>query len=203
MYPQVLKRVFDIFVTLFLLLLASPIFLVVLLLLYIANSGKPFFFQPRPGKNELIFKIIKFKSMNDKKDKDGHLLPDFQRMTGIGRFIRNTSLDELPQLLNVLQGDMSLVGPRPLLVSYLPLYSAEQKKRHLVKPGITGWAQVNGRNAISWEQKFALDVHYVTHCSFALDVKILWLTFLKVVKRDGISAAETLTMEPFKGNPQP
>lgn len=138
--------------------------------------------------------------MNDKKDKDGNLLPDFQRMTGIGRFIRNTSLDEIPQLLNVLKGDMSLIGPRPLLISYLPLYNEEQKKRHTVRPGITGWAQVNGRNAISWQQKFELDVYYVTHCSFALDFKILWMTFLKVIKKDGISASADLTMEVFKGN---
>lgn len=166
----------------------------------IANSGSAFFVQKRPGKNEEIFEIIKFKSMNDKKDSDGQLLPDGDRITKIGQFVRKTSLDEIPQLLNVLKGDMSLIGPRPLLISYLPLYSKEQKKRHLVRPGITGWAQVNGRNAISWQKKFEFDVWYVNNQSFTLDLKVLWLTFLKVVKRDGISSDTSATMEIFTGN---
>lgn len=166
----------------------------------IANSGSAFFVQKRPGKNEEIFEIIKFKSMNDKKNSDGQLLPDGDRITKIGQFVRKTSLDEIPQLLNVLKGDMSLIGPRPLLISYLPLYSKEQKKRHLVRPGITGWAQVNGRNAISWQKKFEFDVWYVNNQSFTLDLKVLWLTFLKVVKRDGISSDTSATMEIFTGN---
>lgn len=182
------------------LLLLSPIFIVVFITLFIANNGKPFFFQSRPGLHEKIFKIIKFRSMNDKKDKNGKLLPDEDRLTKVGLFVRKTSLDEIPQLLNVLKGDMSLIGPRPLLISYLPLYNEEQKKRHLIKPGITGWAQVNGRNAISWQQKFAYDVWYVENCSFLLDCKILWMTFLKVVKREDISSATSATMEFFKGN---
>jgi len=168
--------------------------------LSIANSGSAFFVQKRPGKNEEIFEIIKFKSMNDKKNSDGQLLPDGDRITKIGQFVRKTSLDEIPQLLNVLKGDMSLIGPRPLLISYLPLYSKEQKKRHLVRPGITGWAQVNGRNAISWQKKFEFDVWYVNNQSFTLDLKVLWLTFLKVVKRDGISSDTSATMEIFTGN---
>ncbi len=156
--------------------------------------------QERPGKDEKIFKIIKFKSMNDKRGSDGKLLPDGERITKVGQFVRKTSLDEIPQLINVLKGDMSLIGPRPLLVSYLPLYSEEQKKRHLIKPGITGWAQVNGRNSIPWKEKFELDVWYVNHVSFILDVKIIWLTVLKVVKRDGISSSTSATMEFFTGN---
>lgn len=166
----------------------------------IANSGSAFFVQKRPGKNEEIFEIIKFKSMNDKKNSDGQLLPDGDRITKIGQFVRKTSLDEIPQLLNVLKGDMSLIGPRPLLISYLPLYNKEQKKRHFVRPGITGWAQVNGRNAISWQKKFEFDVWYVNNQSFTLDLKVLWLTFLKVVKRDGISSDTSATMEIFTGN---
>lgn len=201
MYSNIVKRILDIAASLLLLVVLSPILFVIILFLYFSNSGKPFYFQERPGKNERIFKVIKFKSMNDKKDKDGNLLPDVQRITPIGRFIRNASLDELPQLVNVLKGEMSLIGPRPLLVSYLPLYNEEQKQRHILRPGITGWAQVNGRNAISWEKKFALDVYYVKNCSFNLDLKILWLTFLKVVGKDDISASEELTMEFFKGNP--
>jgi lipopolysaccharide/colanic/teichoic acid biosynthesis glycosyltransferase len=156
--------------------------------------------QKRPGKNEKTFEIIKFKSMNDKKDTNGQLLPDADRITKFGQFVRKTSLDEIPQLLNVLKGDMSLIGPRPLLVSYLPLYSEEQRKRHLVRPGITGWAQVNGRNAISWQKKFEYDVWYVDNRSFMIDLKIFWLTFLKVVKRDDISSETSATMEIFTGN---
>lgn len=181
------------------LLILSPLFLIVILLLLIANNGRPFFLQKRPGKNGKIFKVIKFKTMNDKKDLKGNLLPDADRLTGVGKFIRKTSLDEIPQLLNVIKGDMSLVGPRPLLVEYLPLYNKQQKRRHEVKPGITGWAQVNGRNAISWEQKFEYDVWYVDHLSFFLDVKIIWLTFKKVFKSEGINSDTAATMEKFKG----
>lgn len=165
-----------------------------------ANKGKLFFFQKRPGLHGRIFLIIKFKTMNDRKDLSGNLLSDAKRITMIGRLIRKTSLDELPQLINVIKGDMSLVGPRPLLVQYLPLYSKEQARRHEVRPGITGWAQVNGRNAISWQQKFEYDVWYVDHVSFFLDIKILWLTFVKAIKREGINPAGQATMEPFKGN---
>ncbi|MEP2279092.1 sugar transferase [Maribacter sp.] len=200
MYTNFFKRLFDFLIALFVLLAFSPIFLIIWVSLTIANNGSAFFYQQRPGKNQKIFKIIKFKSMNDKKDKEGNLLPDFKRMTVIGKFIRNTSLDELPQLLNVLKGDMSLIGPRPLLVSYLPLYSEEQNKRHLVKPGITGWAQVNGRNTISWDKKFEYDVWYVNHISFMLDMKIYFMTFMKVIKRSDISASENMTMEKFVGS---
>lgn len=200
MYKHLLKRVLDIIISLIILIILSPVILVVLTVLLFANNGKPFFYQTRPGKDEKLFKIIKFKSMNDKKDKNGELLPDEKRLTKIGLFVRKTSLDEIPQLLNVVKGDMSLIGPRPLLVSYLPLYNEHQRKRHLIKPGITGWAQVNGRNAISWNQKFEFDVWYVENCSFFLDIKILWLTALKVIKRDGISSNTSATMEFFTGN---
>lgn len=179
-----------------------PVVLIAILLRLVHGKGGVFFTQPRPGKNEVIFKLVKFKTMNDKRDVAGSLLPDGERLTGIGKFIRKTSLDELPQLWNVLKGDMSLVGPRPLLVQYLPLYTSEQKRRHLVKPGITGWAQVNGRNAISWEKKFELDVWYVDHISFLLDLKILFFTVKKVFVREGISASNHATMEYFKGTPK-
>lgn len=182
------------------LVVLSPVFFTVAVFLFFANQGKPFFLQPRPGKNGRIFKVIKFKTMNDRKDKEGNLLPDAERLTAIGSFVRKTSLDEIPQLLNVIKGDMSLVGPRPLLVEYLPLYNAEQKRRHEVRPGITGWAQVNGRNAISWQQKFAYDVWYVDNLSFSLDVKIIWMTIMKVFKREGISAVGHVTVERFQGN---
>lgn len=168
--------------------------------LYFANNGKPFFFQTRPGKNARLFRIIKFKTMNDKKDAQGGLLPDAERLTKIGGFVRKTSLDEIPQLINVLKGEMSLIGPRPLLPEYLPLYSPEQYRRHEVRPGITGWAQVNGRNAISWQQKFEYDVWYVNHLSFALDLRILFLTLKKVVIREGINTDGQATTERFKGN---
>ena len=194
------KRIFDILVALIGLLFLSPIFLFVMIGLSIANKGKPFFLQKRPGKNEKIFSIIKFKTMNDKKDAEGNLLSDAERLTPIGAFVRKTSLDEIPQLINVLKGDMSLVGPRPLLVEYLPLYSPEQARRHKVRPGITGWAQVNGRNAISWKQKFEYDVWYVNNLSFLLDIKILFLTVKKVVCSHGVNASSNVTMEPFKGN---
>jgi undecaprenyl phosphate N,N'-diacetylbacillosamine 1-phosphate transferase len=198
MYPLI-KRSLDIIVSFTALLLALPLLVVITLVLYVANQGKPFFYQQRPGKNERIFKIVKFKSMNDKKGSDGKLLPDGKRITTFGNFVRKSSLDELPQLWNVLMGDMSLIGPRPLLVSYLPLYSEEQNKRHLVKPGITGWAQVNGRNAISWDKKFEYDVWYVNHISFVLDIKIFFMTLHKVIKRADISASDNPTMEKFVG----
>src|SRR5690554_1518059 len=187
MYKSYFKRLFDFLLAFFGLLLLSPIFILVTIALYFANQGKPFFFQERPGLNEKIFKIIKFKSMNDKKDADGNLLPDAERLTKVGSFVRRTSLDEIPQLINVLKGDMSLIGPRPLRTYYLPLYNEEQKRRHDVRPGITGWAQVNGRNAISWTKKFELDVYYVNNISFLLDIKIFFLTIKKVFKREGIS----------------
>jgi len=199
MYKLIIKRFIDFFIALGMLVILSPIFLLVFVLLVFVNKGKAFFFQKRPGKNERIFKIIKFKSMNDKKDEDGNLLPDEMRISAIGNLVRKTSLDEIPQLLNVLKGDMSLIGPRPLLVEYLKLYSTEQKKRHLIKPGITGWAQVNGRNTISWEQKFKYDVWYVENYSFILDVKIFWKSIMKVLRRDDISSNTHVTMEAFTG----
>jgi lipopolysaccharide/colanic/teichoic acid biosynthesis glycosyltransferase len=200
MYKNYLKRPIDFTLSLIGLIVISPIFIVVTILLFLAKGGKPFFFQSRPGKNERIFKIIKFKTMNDKRYADGSLLPDADRLTKVGSFVRKTSLDEIPQLLNVLKGDMSLIGPRPLLVEYLPLYSEEQKRQHEVRPGITGWAQVNGRNAISWQEKFKLDVWYIDNITFILDIKIIYLTLLKVLKRDGISAENSATMEKFEGN---
>lgn len=180
-------------------MLALPLLLLITLLLTIANRGKPFFRQVRPGKHEKLFTLIKFRTMNDRRDTDGKLLQDEKRLTGIGRWIRKTSLDEMPQLLNVMMGDMSLIGPRPLLPDYLTMYTVEQRKRHDVKPGITGWAQVNGRNAISWQQKFELDTWYVQHISFALDCKIIMMTLKKVVNAEGISNAESATMPYFKG----
>lgn len=178
-----------------------PILLFVMLWLHFANKGTGIFFtQERPGKNGKIFKVIKFKTMTDKRDANGKLLLDAERLTKVGRFVRSTSVDELPQLFNVLKGDMALVGPRPLLPQYLSLYSKEQARRHEVRPGITGWAQVNGRNAISWNKKFALDVWYVDHCSFLLDLKIIFLTIKKVFVREGISSDTSVTMEPFTGN---
>ena len=181
MYKNFFKRVIDFFASLFGLILLSPIFIIVTIGLYFANNGKPFFFQQRPGKNEKIVSIVKFKTMNDKKDENGNLLSDAERLTKIGSFVRKTSLDEIPQLINVLKGDMSLIGPRPLLIQYLPLYNETQKRRHEVRPGITGWAQVNGRNAISWQQKFEYDVWYVDNISLLLDIKILFLTVNNVV----------------------
>lgn len=200
MYRFVLKRIFDFLVASIGLIILSPIFIIVTGYLYFSNDGKPFFFQFRPGLNGKIFKIIKFKTMNDKKDADGVLLSDEARITKIGLFVRKSSLDEIPQLLNVLKGDMSLIGPRPLLPEYLPLYDELQNKRHLVKPGITGWAQINGRNAISWDNKFKLDVWYVENMSFLLDLKILWLTAKKVIFKEGISSDTSVTMEKFNGS---
>jgi undecaprenyl phosphate N,N'-diacetylbacillosamine 1-phosphate transferase len=200
MYTSYIKFLMDFFVSLFVLVVSFPILLIVIILLTLANQGKPFFFQHRPGKNGQIFKIIKFKTMNDKKDSKGNLLPDTNRMTKVGQLVRKTSLDELPQLINVLKGEMSLIGPRPLLPEYLTLYNETQKRRHQVKPGITGWAQVNGRNAISWCQKFEYDVWYVDNLSFVLDCKIIFLTIKKVLKREGITAENSVSAEAFKGN---
>jgi lipopolysaccharide/colanic/teichoic acid biosynthesis glycosyltransferase len=199
MYGKFLKHRIDFVAALIGLLLLSPVFLSLALLLLFANRGTPFFTQFRPGKEGKIFKVIKFKTMNDKKDGEGNLLPDVERLTKAGKWVRKASLDEIPQLLNVLKGDMSLVGPRPLLVEYLPLYDAEQSRRHEVHPGITGWAQVNGRNAISWEEKFRLDVWYVDHLSLCLDLRICWKTVLNVFRTEGINASPDVTMERFTG----
>ncbi|MEQ3264108.1 sugar transferase [Parabacteroides johnsonii] len=201
MYKHYFKRFFDFGVALVALICMSPILIVVTIWLHFANKGAgAFFFQKRPGKDGKIFKVIKFKTMTDERDADGNLLPDADRLTNVGRFVRSTSIDELPQLINVLKGDMALIGPRPLLVQYLPLYNKEQARRHDVRPGITGWAQVNGRNAISWTKKFELDVWYVDHCSLWLDVKIIFLTIKKVFVREGISQEGQATMEFFTGN---
>lgn len=199
MYKAFFKRVLDFLAAFIGLIILFPVFVVVILCLAYYNKGSIFFFQERPGLKGKIFKVIKFKTMTDAKDKEGNLLPDAERLTKFGGFVRTTSLDEIPQLINVLKGDMSLIGPRPLLVSYLPLYNAEQAKRHNVRPGITGWAQVNGRNAISWEQKFEYDVWYVNHLGFLLDCKIFFLTIKKVFVREGITSDTSVTMEPFKG----
>ncbi|WP_445715230.1 sugar transferase [Flavobacterium sp.] len=199
MYKKGLKRIVDFSIAIVLLIILFPVFFGVYLMLIISQNSA-FFTQHRPGKNSEIFKLIKFKTMNDKRDENGKLLPDAVRLTPVGKFIRSTSLDELPQLINVLKGDMSLIGPRPLLVKYLPLYSERQVRRHEVKPGITGWAQVNGRNTINWEQKFEYDIWYVDNISFLLDIKILWLTLRKVLVREGISSNSSVTMEPFEGN---
>lgn len=200
MYLSVIKPTLDFLISLLALVMLSPLFLLITLLLTIANSGRPFFTQTRPGKNARLFKVIKFKTMNDKCDKNGKLLPDAQRLTRIGKIIRKTSMDEIPQLINVLKGDMSLIGPRPLLMEYLPLYNKEQARRHELRPGITGWAQVNGRNALSWEQKFEYDVYYVDNCSFALDLKVLIKTAEKVFISEGISQYGHATAEKFTGS---
>ena len=199
MYTNIIKPLIDFLAAFIGLLLLSPIFIIVTIGLFFANNGKPFFFQVRPGKHEQLFKIIKFKTMNDRKDKEGNLLPDAQRLTAIGKFVRKTSLDELPQLINVLKGDMSLIGPRPLLPQYLTLYTEQQKKRHELRPGITGWAQVNGRNAISWTKKFEYDVWYVEHCSLSLDLKILFRTIKKVIISEGINTNGQATTTAFNG----
>ena len=199
MYNFFIKRLLDILISIMALFLLLPIMLIVLTLLIFANNGNPFFIQKRPGKNGKIFEIIKFKTMNDLKDQNGNLLSDELRLTKIGTFVRKTSLDEIPQLINVLKGDMSIIGPRPLLTQYLHLYNDFQNRRHEVKPGITGWAQVNGRNAISWDQKFAYDVWYVNNISFIVDVKIVFKTIIKVIKTEGINAENAVTMEPFQG----
>ena len=201
MYKHCFKRVIDFIISLCVLAVIWPILAVIALWLHFANKGAgAFFLQERPGKDGKIFKVIKFKTMTDKRDAEGNLLPDEQRLTKVGRFVRSTSIDELPQLINVLKGDMALIGPRPLLVQYLPLYSKEQARRHEVRPGITGWAQCHGRNAISWTKKFELDVWYVDHCSLLVDLKIIFITLKKVFVREGISSETSATMEPFRGN---
>lgn len=201
MYSHLFKRAIDFILVFCVLAVIWPILLFITLWLHFANKGAgAFFLQERPGKAGEIFKVIKFKTMTDERDTDGNLLPDDKRLTRVGRFVRSTSIDELPQLINVLKGDMALIGPRPLLPQYLPLYSKEQARRHEVRPGITGWAQVNGRNAISWNKKFELDVWYVEHCSFLLDLKIIFLTIRKVFVREGINSGASATMEPFTGN---
>ena len=200
-YSCFLKRFIDFVIVFLVLAVIWPILLFMAVWLHFANKGAGVFFtQERPGKHGKIFKVIKFKTMTDERDGSGNLLPDERRLTKIGKFIRSASVDELPQLINVLKGDMALIGPRPLLPQYLPLYSREQARRHEVRPGITGWAQVNGRNAISWSKKFELDVWYVDHCSFLLDLKIILLTIKKVFVREGISSDTSVTMEPFTGN---
>lgn len=200
MYQCLFKRLLDFTIVLIVLLIIWPFLLIISIWLYFANKGTGVFFkQERPGKGGKIFKVIKFKTMTDERDSSGYLLPDADRLTKVGRFVRSTSIDELPQLINVLKGDMALIGPRPLLPQYLSLYSNKQARRHEVRPGITGWAQVNGRNAISWTRKFELDVWYVDHCSFWLDLKIIFLTIKKVFIREGISQEGQATMEPFNG----
>ena len=199
MYPTFLKPFFDKVIALIVLIFTLPITFTISILLYFYNDGKPFFFQQRPGLGGKIFSIIKFKTMNDRRNSNGELLPDAERLTAVGNFVRKTSLDEIPQLINILKGEMSLVGPRPLLVEYLPLYNARQNRRHEVRPGITGLAQVSGRNAISWQQKFEYDIEYVENISFWLDIKILWLTAMKVLKSEGINSATAATMEKFRG----
>lgn len=199
MYKIFIKRLLDFIISLSIILVILPILLFIAVLIYFQNKGTPFFLQNRPGKDEKGFRVIKFKTMTDEKDTNGFLLPDIKRITPLGNFIRKTSLDELPQLFNVLKGDMSLVGPRPLLFKYIPLYSKEQKRRHEVRPGITGWAQVNGRNSIPWKKKFELDIYYIDHLSFLLDSKILWLTLMKVIKREGVNQSEERPMQPFNG----
>lgn len=201
MYKHFFKRTLDVVFVFLILLVIWPILLITILWLRFANKGAgAFFIQERPGKNGKIFRVIKFKTMTDERDTEGNLLPDAKRLTKLGKIVRSTSLDELPQLINVLRGDMALIGPRPLLPQYLPLYSPEQARRHEVRPGITGWAQVNGRNAISWTKKFELDVWYVDHCSFLLDMKIVFLTMKKVFVPEGVSSETSVTMEAFTGN---
>ncbi len=199
MYKKYIKRWIDIIVATFLIFLTLPLTLLVSIILYFLNKGSVFFYQERTGLHAKPFKIIKFKTMTDEKDSNGKLLPDFKRITKVGAFLRKTSIDELPQLINVLRGDMSLIGPRPLLPKYVPLYSKEQFRRHLVRPGITGWAQVNGRNEISWTKRFELDVYYVDHISLALDLKIILMTIIKVIKREGINQNDERPMQPFNG----
>lgn len=201
MYKHFFKRVFDFFISLIVLICISPILIVVSIWLHFANKGAgAFFFQERPGKDGKIFKVIKFKTMTDKRDAEGNLLPDEVRLTKVGKFVRSTSIDELPQLINVLKGDMALIGPRPLLVQYLPLYSPEQARRHEVRPGISGWAQCHGRNAISWTEKFKLDVWYVDHCTLWTDIQVIFITIKNVLMRKDINSATSATMEVFNGN---
>jgi undecaprenyl phosphate N,N'-diacetylbacillosamine 1-phosphate transferase len=199
MYKLFFKRIFDICLSAILLILTSPIFLFTLLILFIQNKGSAFFYQERPGLHQQPFKIIKFKTMTDERDAKGNLFPDIDRITKFGGLVRKLSIDELPQLINVLKGEMSLIGPRPLLFKYIPLYSKEQLRRHEVRPGITGWAQVNGRNSISWTKKFELDIYYINNFSFFLDVKIFWMTIVKIVKSEGVNQSEARPMMPFDG----
>lgn len=201
MYKHFFKRFLDFWISLIALIIISPILFVVTIWLHFANKGAgAFFFQERPGKDAKIFKVIKYKTMTDERGADGELLPDAQRLTKVGKFVRSTSIDELPQLINVLKGDMALIGPRPLLVKYLPLYSEEQMRRHEVRPGISGWAQCHGRNSISWTEKFKLDVWYVDHCTLCTDIQVIWITIMKVLKRADINEAGQATMEPFTGH---
>ncbi len=201
MYKHFFKRVFDFCIALVVLLLIGWLLILIAIWLHFANKGAgAFFFQERPGKDAKIFKVIKFKTMTDERDAEGNLLPDEQRLTKVGKFVRSTSIDELPQLINVLKGDMALIGPRPLLPQYLPLYSPEQARRHEVRPGISGWAQCHGRNAISWTEKFKLDVWYVDHVSLLTDLKVIWITIMKVIKRADINEAGQATMEAFNGH---
>ena len=203
MYKHFFKRVLDFCISFIALIIISPILLVVTIWLHFANKGAgAFFFQERPGKDGKIFKVIKFKTMTDERDANGNLLPDAQRLTKVGKFVRSTSIDELPQLINVLKGDMALIGPRPLLVKYLPLYSAEQMRRHEVRPGISGWAQCHGRNNISWTEKFKMDVWYVDHCTLWTDLRVIWITVMKVIRRADINneSGESATIEAFNGN---
>lgn len=199
MYNKLFKRPLDLVLALLVLVITSPIFVITFFILLYQNAGKPFFYQERPGLKQKAFFIIKFKTMNDKTDDTGKLLPDVQRITFFGKWIRKFSIDELPQLINVLKGDMSLIGPRPLLFKYIPLYNETQNRRHEVRPGITGWAQVNGRNSISWTRKFELDIEYVDNISFLLDLKIFWLTILKILKSEGVNQSEARPMQPFDG----
>lgn len=201
MYKHFFKRFFDFWISLIALIVISPILLVITIWLHFANKGAgAFFFQERPGKDTKIFKVIKFKTMTDEKDADGNLLPDEVRLTKVGKFVRSTSIDELPQLINVLKGDMALIGPRPLLIQYLPLYSPEQARRHEIRPGISGWAQCHGRNTITWAEKFKLDVWYVDHCTLWTDIKVIFITIKKVLFRDDINNSEAATMYPFNGH---
>lgn len=200
LYRLLIKRLIDLLVSISILIILLPLMIIITITLLILNQGSPFFMQTRPGKKEAIFKIMKFKTMNDRRDSYGNLLPDSERLTKFGKFLRKTSLDEIPQLLNVLKGDMSLIGPRPLLVEYLPLYNVQQKKRHDVRPGITGWAQVNGRNAISWQKKFEYDTWYVDNISWLLDIKIILMTIKKVINSESVNYSDTVTMEKFIGN---
>ena len=201
MYKNFLKRVFDFCISLMALVMLSPLLLMVAIWLHFANKGAGvFFFQERPGKDAKLFRIVKFKTMTDERDAEGKLLPDAQRLTKVGRFVRSTSIDELPQLINVIKGDMALIGPRPLMPKYLPLYSEEQMRRHEVRPGISGWAQCHGRNSISWTEKFKLDVWYVDHCTLWTDLKVIWITVLKVLKRADISEEGQATIEAFNGH---
>ena len=201
MYKHFFKRFLDFWIALIALICISPILIVVTVWLHFANKGAgAFFLQERPGKDAKIFRVIKFKTMTDERDADGNLLPDADRLTKVGQLVRSLSIDELPQLINVLKGDMALIGPRPLLVKYLPLYSPEQARRHEVRPGISGWAQCHGRNAISWAEKFRLDVWYVDHCTLWTDIQVIWITVMKVIKRADISEEGQATIEPFTGN---